>query len=200
MAHGLPWMRDVDPTTPPPAARRTRVFRRYVNRKFYDPEGSRYVNLGEIARAVRAGDDVKVLEVPTRRDLTGSILAWILSGEERQAAGTSAQELTQLIRRREELAQAEAPAAEEPRRLPGPPTAEEVANVLLSRGQRAGFSARERLASAQAALERLDEATRARVEGASEVVRGIERVRERLARATRHIVELHERLRSLEEA
>lgn len=185
-------------TTPPPAARRTRVFRRYVNRKFYDPEGSRYVNLGEIARAIRAGEDVKVLEVPTRRDLTVSILAWILSGEERRAARTSAQELTELIRRREEPTAPDAPPVEEPRRRAGPATAEEVANVLLSRGQRAAFSARERLAAAQIALERLDEATRARVQGASDVVRGIERIRERLARATRHIVELHERLRALE--
>lgn len=190
----------MDTTTTSPAARRVRVFRRYVNRKFYDTEGSRYVNLAEIARAVRAGDDVRVLEVPTRRDLTGSILAWILSGEERRAARTSARELTDLIRRREALAQAEAPPAEEPRRRRAPATAEDVARVLLSRGQRAAFSARQRLASAQSALERLDLATRARVQRASDVVRGIERVRERLARATRHLVELHERLRALEDA
>ena len=30
-------------TTTQTATRKTRVFRRYVNRKFYDPEGSRYV-------------------------------------------------------------------------------------------------------------------------------------------------------------
>jgi hypothetical protein len=188
-------------TTRPAAARRTRIFRRYVNRKFYDTQGSRYVNLGEIARAIRAGEDVRVLEVPTRRDLTGSILAWILSDEERRAARTSAQELSDLIRRRAECSQElEAPPPEEPVRPKPAPTAADVADVLLSRGQRAAFLARERLAQARIALERLDEAARASVHQVSEVVRGIEQVRERLSRAGRRIVELHERLRALEEA
>lgn len=177
------------------------MFRRYVNRKFYDTQGSRYVNLGEIAEALRSGEDVRVVEVPSRRDLTGSILAWILSSEERRAAArTSAAELSELLRRRAERApEPPPPLAEDPPPAPRAPTAEQLANALLSRGQRAAFAARERLACARTALERLDHATRARVEKASDVVRGIEQVRERLSRAARRIVELHERLRALEE-
>jgi hypothetical protein len=194
---------DTATTTTQAATRRTRVFRRYVNRKFYDPEGSRYVNLEEIAKAIRSGEDVQVLEVPTRRDLTGSILAWILSGEERRAARTSAQELTELIRRRAAeaaCARPPAPVLEEPARAPAPPSAEQIANALLSRGQRLAFAARERLDCALASLDRLDGAARGRVDGAAEVVRGIEQVRDRLARATRRIDELHEELRRLERA
>lgn len=198
----LAWGPRVDTTTPPAAARPTRVFRRYVNRKLYDTVGSRYVNLGEIARAIRAGEEVKVVEVKTRRDLTGSILAWILSGEERRAASTSAGELSDLIRRRQERPPGpdEAPPVAEPERLAGrAPTAEQVAHALLCRGQRAAFAARGRITRALAALERLDAGTRRRVGEVCEVVRGIEQVRERLARATRRIVELDERLRALEE-
>jgi hypothetical protein len=194
----------VDTTTPPAAARRTRIFRRYVNRKFYDLAGSRYVNLGEIARAIRAGEEVRVIEMPTRRDLTGSILAWILSDEERRAATTSPEELSELIRRRpaatEALPPREAEAADpEVGPEPRPPTAHDLAHALLCRGQRAAFAARERTSAALSALERLDAATRRRVGEACDVVRGIERVRDRLARAARQIVELNERLRALEE-
>lgn len=186
-------------TTQPTPERKTRVIRRYVNRKYYDTRYSRYVNLAEIARAIRSGEDVKVLEVPSRRDLTGSILASILSEEERRSAATSAQELSELIRRRPEGAADGQPApVEEPAQPLAPPTPEQVVNVLLSRGQRAAFAARQRLASAHFALERLDGRTRSRIENASEAVRGIEQVREQLSRAARRIVELHERLRTLE--
>lgn len=202
LARYLPWERGVDTTTTQTTPeRKTRVIRRYVNRKYYDTRYSRYVNLAEIARAIRSGEDVKVLEVPSRRDLTGSILASILSEEERRSAATSAQELSELIRRRPESAVGEGqPApAEEPAQPAGPPTPEQVVNVLLSRGQRAAFAARQRLASAHLALEQLDGRTRDRIEHASEAVKGIEQVREQLSRAARRIVELHERLRTLED-
>jgi polyhydroxyalkanoate synthesis repressor PhaR len=190
----------VDTTTLPAAERRTRVIRRYVNRKYYDTQNSRYVNLAEIARAIRSGEDVRVLEVPSRRDLTGSILASILSEEERRSAATSAQELSELIRRRPERGGVEAPPVDEPAHPESPPTPEQVVNVLLCRGQRAAFAAQQRLASANLALERIDVASRGRIENACQVVRGIEQVREHLSRTARRIVELHERLRALESA
>jgi polyhydroxyalkanoate synthesis repressor PhaR len=190
----------VDTTTIPAAERKTRVIRRYVNRKYYDTENSRYVNLAEIAKAIRSGEDVRVLEVPSRRDLTGSILASILSEEERRSAATSAHELSELIRRRPEGPAAEAAPVEEPAHPKAPPTPEQVVNVLLSRGQRAAFAARQRLACASLALDHIDLASRGRIERACQVVRGIEQVREHLSRAARRIVELHERLRALEGA
>jgi polyhydroxyalkanoate synthesis repressor PhaR len=190
----------VDTTTIAAAERKTRVIRRYVNRKYYDTQNSRYVNLAEIARAIRSGEDVRVLEVPSRRDLTGSILASILSEEERRSAATSAQELSELIRRRPERATIEVVPVDEPAHPRSPPTPEQVVNVLLCRGQRAAFAAQQRLASANIALERIDVASRGRIDGACQVVRGIEQVREHLSRAARRIVELHERLRDLESA
>jgi hypothetical protein len=97
-------------------AQRPRLFKRYTNRKFYDTDLSRYVNLGEIAEAIRAGSDVRVLDNGTARDLTGVTLARILSREQK-ASPAGLGTLLDLIRRDRErtsaCGRAEEPPAEE---------------------------------------------------------------------------------------
>jgi len=42
-----------------------RLIKRYGNRKLYDTSQSRYITLDEIARLVRSGNDVKVIDNET---------------------------------------------------------------------------------------------------------------------------------------
>ncbi len=50
------------------------VIRKYQNRKFYDPQQSRMINLDDIARLVRKGEDIRVLDNDTDEDITGITL------------------------------------------------------------------------------------------------------------------------------
>lgn len=63
-----------------------RVIKRYTNRKLYDKLESRYVTLEEIARLVRAGEDVKVIDNETEDDLTAITFAQIILDEEKRKA------------------------------------------------------------------------------------------------------------------
>ena len=58
-----------------------RTIRRYVNRKFYDTEQHRYVNLSELAQILRDGEEIRVLEHHTGSDITSRILTEILYTE-----------------------------------------------------------------------------------------------------------------------
>lgn len=64
-----------------------RLVKRYGNRKLYDTSESRYVTLDEIARWVRAGEEVKILENDTGDDLTAVTFAQIILEEERRKSG-----------------------------------------------------------------------------------------------------------------
>ena len=55
-----------------------RVVKRYTNRKLYDKQESRYVTLEEIARLVREGEDVGVIDNETEEDLTAVTFAQII--------------------------------------------------------------------------------------------------------------------------
>lgn len=61
-----------------------RVIKRYTNRKLYDKQESRYVTLEEIARLVRRGEDLKVVDNETEEDLTAVTLAQIILEEEKK--------------------------------------------------------------------------------------------------------------------
>jgi polyhydroxyalkanoate synthesis repressor PhaR len=64
-----------------------RLVKRYGNRKLYDTSESRYVTLEEIARWVKAGEDVRILENDTGEDLTAVTFAQIILEEERRKSG-----------------------------------------------------------------------------------------------------------------
>ena len=64
-----------------------RLVKRYSNRKLYDTSESRYVTLDEIARWVKAGEEVKILETESGDDLTAVTFAQIILEEERKKNG-----------------------------------------------------------------------------------------------------------------
>ncbi len=83
-----------------------RIIKRYGNRKLYDTSESRYVTLEEIARYVRDGEDVTVVENETGEDLTALAFAQIILEEERRKSGfLSLPVLRQLIQHGEEAIQ-----------------------------------------------------------------------------------------------
>lgn len=65
--------------------RGSRVIKRYANRKLYDTKESRYVTLQQIAKLVRDGEDVTIIDNNTKEDLTNVTLAQIIYEEEKTA-------------------------------------------------------------------------------------------------------------------
>ena len=60
------------------------MIKRYGNRKLYDTSESRYITLDEIARLVRSGNDVKVIDNENGDDLTAITFAQIILEEEKR--------------------------------------------------------------------------------------------------------------------
>ena len=63
---------------------KVRTIKRYGNRKLYDTEGSRYVTLDEIARLIRAGEHVQIIDNQSKEDLTTVTLTQIILEEEKK--------------------------------------------------------------------------------------------------------------------
>jgi polyhydroxyalkanoate synthesis repressor PhaR len=77
------------------------VIRKYENRRLYDTAASRYVNLEDVARLVREGRDVSVVDARTGEDVTRLVLAQIILEEARSEgaeAGVPLDFLRDLIR------------------------------------------------------------------------------------------------------
>lgn len=55
-----------------------RTLRKYGNRRLYDTTRSAYVNLDDVARLLRAGEDVRVEDARDGRDLTRPVLLHVL--------------------------------------------------------------------------------------------------------------------------
>jgi polyhydroxyalkanoate synthesis repressor PhaR len=75
-----------------------RLIRRYSNRKLYDPSESRYLKLSDVAALVRQGENFRVVEHRTQRDLTTAVLAQIIYEEEKAGPRLPANELVRIIR------------------------------------------------------------------------------------------------------
>jgi polyhydroxyalkanoate synthesis repressor PhaR len=63
---------------------RSRLIKRYGNRKLYDTEESRYVTLEAIAAFVKQGEEVRVVDNDSGEDLTAVTFAQIILEEERR--------------------------------------------------------------------------------------------------------------------
>lgn len=60
------------------------VIKRYQNRKLYDTQHSTYVTLDDIAKLIKAGDDVQIIDNRNKEDLTAVTLAQIIFEEEKK--------------------------------------------------------------------------------------------------------------------
>jgi polyhydroxyalkanoate synthesis repressor PhaR len=74
------------------------LIKRYPNRRLYDMSAGKYVNLGDVAAAVRKGAAVKVVDAKTGEDLTRIILTQIIVEDAKeQQVGLPLELLRQLI-------------------------------------------------------------------------------------------------------
>ena len=76
----------------------TAIIRKYPNRRLYDTSAGRYVNLDDLAKMVREGVDVQVVDAKTGEDLTRVVLTQIIVEDAKgQQAGLPLELLRQLI-------------------------------------------------------------------------------------------------------
>lgn len=74
------------------------VIKKYGNRRLYDTSSSTYVNLDDLAKMVRNGTDVKVVDATTGEDLTRVTLTQIIVEDAKdQPSGLPLELLKQLI-------------------------------------------------------------------------------------------------------
>lgn len=62
-----------------------KVIKRYQNRKLYDTQQSCYVTLEDIAKMIRANEEVLVIDNKTKKDITSSTLTQIIFEAEKKA-------------------------------------------------------------------------------------------------------------------
>jgi len=60
-----------------------RLIKKYQNRKLYDTKNSCYITLEDIAKMVKAGEEVQVIDNKTKGDVTSIILTQILVDQEK---------------------------------------------------------------------------------------------------------------------
>lgn len=73
------------------------IVKRYANRKLYNTNTSSYVTLGEIARMVRDGEDVRIVDYKTKRDITSVTLSQIVFENEKTQKLIPSQTLRDII-------------------------------------------------------------------------------------------------------
>ena len=76
-----------------------RLIKRYDNRKLYDPAGRRYVTVGDLARMIARGEELRVQDQRTGEDLTTLVLGQVvLESLKQRTARIPRQVLARLIR------------------------------------------------------------------------------------------------------
>jgi polyhydroxyalkanoate synthesis repressor PhaR len=64
------------------------IIKKYENRRLYDTMNSRYINQDEIARLIREGHEVQVLDAASGEDLTRMVLAQIIVEDAKEPDST----------------------------------------------------------------------------------------------------------------
>ena len=75
-----------------------RMIKRYANRKLYDTHDSHYATLERLAELIRAGEDLKVVENDTGKDITATTMALIIFEEEKRTPRLPIEGLRRVIR------------------------------------------------------------------------------------------------------
>jgi polyhydroxyalkanoate synthesis repressor PhaR len=75
----------------------TKIIKRYQNRKLYDTHESSYVTLDEIAKMIKNGEDLRVIDNKTKNDITAATLTQLLYESERRAKTQPSVELLKEI-------------------------------------------------------------------------------------------------------
>jgi len=65
---------------------RTKIIKRYQNRKLYDTQQSCYVTLDDIAKMIRNSEEVMVIDNKSKNDITAATLTQIIFESEKKAA------------------------------------------------------------------------------------------------------------------
>ena len=65
---------------------RAKIIKRYQNRKLYDTQQSCYVTLDDIAKMIRADEEVMVIDNKTKNDITAATLTQIIFEAEKKAS------------------------------------------------------------------------------------------------------------------
>ncbi len=82
------------------------VIKRYGNRRLYNTETKSYVNYGDLAKIVRDGNDVQVIDSTSGEDVTKAVLIQVILEEEKNNKTVLPTEfLFQLLRSHEESMQ-----------------------------------------------------------------------------------------------
>jgi len=68
------------------ASASVKIIKRYQNRKLYDTQQSCYVTLEDIAKMIRANEEVMVIDNKTKRDITAATLTQIIFEAEKKAS------------------------------------------------------------------------------------------------------------------
>jgi polyhydroxyalkanoate synthesis repressor PhaR len=72
--------------TRPSTNANVKIIKRYQNRKLYDTQQSCYVTLEDIAKMIRANEEVMVIDNKTKRDITAATLTQIIFEAEKKAS------------------------------------------------------------------------------------------------------------------
>jgi polyhydroxyalkanoate synthesis repressor PhaR len=82
------------------------IIKRYGNRRLYNTETRSYINYQELAKIVRDGADVQVIDSTTKEDVTKAVLIQVILEEEKNSKTVLPTEfLFQLLRTREDSVQ-----------------------------------------------------------------------------------------------
>ena len=71
----------------------TKIIKRYQNRKLYDTNESSYVTLDQIAKMIREGENLQVIDNTSKNDITAITLTQLLYESERKSKAQSSVEL-----------------------------------------------------------------------------------------------------------
>lgn len=172
-----------------------RVIKRYANRKLYDTTGSTYITLDEIARMIKSGEEIQIIDNKTKEDLTAVTMAQILVEEEKRErrgeGGSSLTGLRDLIQHNTALLS---------RRITQPvhsirSTVEESVSKLIRTGEERAAETRDQVQGwIEQNTEALDELYRRVDDRVREAVTGLDLV----GRLQKEVVQLRERVDELE--